>query len=201
MIKNKANILNLFPTTIYYSRHLEIDNKSLEKHILKISKNNISSENTNIGGAQYYFNNNDTNLSFQNLKKVILREVNNYAEEINLKTPLKLQNIWANINGYKDFNNPHIHSQSLVSGVYYVKVPKNGGDLKFLHPKYELLGYDWQPRNIKKFEIANSSEWFFYPKNNIMFLFPNWATHEVTPNLNKKEKRISISFNFWSAND
>ena len=36
----------------------------------------------------------------------------------------KLGNMWANIN-YKDsFNRPHVHSNSLFSGAYYVKAPK-----------------------------------------------------------------------------
>ena len=194
MIKNKANILNLFPTTIYYSRHLEIDNKSLEKHILEISKNNISSENTNIGGEQYYFNNNDTNLSFQNLKKVILREVNNYAEEINLKTPLKLQNIWANINGYKDYNLIHSHGNAVVSGVYYLKIPKNSGNIFFVNPAIQLIETTWG-NCVDKYTLQTSSSFRVAPVEGQLILFPGWLQHGVEPNLNKKEDRVSISFN------
>jgi uncharacterized protein (TIGR02466 family) len=41
-----------------------------------------------------------------------------------------LGNMWANIN-YKDgFNRPHIHPNSLWSGVYYVKTPEKCGHLK-----------------------------------------------------------------------
>ncbi len=30
-----------------------------------------------------------------------------------------------------------------------------------------------------------------------LYLFPNWLNHSVEPNLNKKQKRISIAFNMF----
>ena len=39
--------------------------------------------------------------------------------------------IWANINNKEDYNISHTHPYSHYSGVYYVKVPKNSGNLYF----------------------------------------------------------------------
>ena len=49
--------------------------------------------------------------------------------------------------------------------------------------------------NVSKYNSTNSSEWFFKPEENYLILFPGYLKHSVAPNLNKKEKRISISFN------
>jgi uncharacterized protein (TIGR02466 family) len=43
--------------------------------------------------------------------------------------------MWANINPPGGFNRAHIHPNSLWSGVYYVKTPKNCGHLKVRRPK------------------------------------------------------------------
>ena len=40
--------------------------------------------------------------------------------------------IWANINTKGNFNTPHTHPGSHYSGCYYVKVPKNSGNLYFI---------------------------------------------------------------------
>ena len=34
-------------------------------------------------------------------------------------------------NNFKDFNLPHVHSFSILSGVFYIKIPKNSGNLIF----------------------------------------------------------------------
>ena len=41
----------------------------------------------------------------------------------------------------------------------------------------------------------NSLEWWMPSIENYLYLFPSWLSHWVEPNLNKKEERISISFN------
>ena len=41
----------------------------------------------------------------------------------------------------------------------------------------------------------NSIEWFLPSIENGLYLFPSWLKHYVKPNMNKKEERISISFN------
>ena len=93
---------------------------------------------------------------------------------------------------YKDFNLPHNHGADLVSGVFYVKVPENSGNIVFQNSS-EFLQFNND--NIKNFNEYNSTTWSFIPKNQELFLFPSWINHYVQPNLNKKEKRISIAFN------
>ena len=40
-----------------------------------------------------------------------------------------LGNMWANINYPGGYNKPHVHPNTLFSGVYYIKTPPNCGKL------------------------------------------------------------------------
>ena len=40
-------------------------------------------------------------------------------------------NMWANINPPGGYNMPHIHPNSHFSGVYYIKAPKDSGNISF----------------------------------------------------------------------
>ena len=97
----------------------------------------------------------------------------------------KLDNVWVNFNSYRDYNRPHVHSKAYVSGVYYVQTPENCGNLCFEHPS-PLHNTEWD-------HVPNVMG--YIPQENNLYLFPNWLSHYVLPNLNEKEERISISFN------
>jgi len=50
-------------------------------------------------------------------------------------------------------------------------------------------------KNVLEYNSYNSSNWYFKTVENMLLLFPSWLKHMVKPNMNKKQKRISISFN------
>ena len=84
------------------------------------------------------------------------------------------------------------HPFSKLSGVFYVKIPKNSGDLIFVNETEIPCFIDHN--NITEFNNYNSFKWSIKPEENVLYLFPSWLGHYVNPNLSK-EKRISISFN------
>ena len=43
--------------------------------------------------------------------------------------------MWANINYPGNANRPHLHPNSLFSGVYWVKAPEKSGNLMLYEPK------------------------------------------------------------------
>jgi len=114
---------------------------------------------------------------------------NNYLK---IKCKLSLDNIWININRYKDFNIQHIHPFSKLSGAFYIKIPSNSGNLIFVndYPIENFISF----LNINEYNQYNSPSWSFEPEENILYLFPSWLKHYVNPNLSEQE-RISISFN------
>ena len=52
--------------------------------------------------------------------------------------------MWCNINYYKDYNLQHEHfdAYNKLSGVYYVKAPKDCGKLQLYHPS-RLVEHSW----------------------------------------------------------
>ena len=53
------------------------------------------------------------------------------------KTNVSINNLWIMKNKKNDWNVPHTHPNSNFSGIYYVEVPKKGGELFFLENKKE----------------------------------------------------------------
>jgi len=174
---------------------LSIDNDALIEYCYKKKEIDQGRNFSNIGGWQ----SDDLNLQDIELQPFIEELKNNimsYINQCGFKTDLKykLDNIWININGYKDHNKPHIHPGCLFSGVYYLKTPENCGNIVFKHSA-DSLQYDWKKDLLREVIPNNCNEWFLPVQKGKMFIFPSWLYHYVLPNLNKKEDRISLAFN------
>ena len=117
-----------------------------------------------------------------------------YATNI-LRTddPVFLSNVWININSKHDSNMIHSHARCTLSGVYYIKTPKECGNIKFFHPAVDLIVRDWT-HSSKEYHPANSITWWLPPSEGTLYIFPSWVKHLVEPNMSDEE-RISISFN------
>jgi uncharacterized protein (TIGR02466 family) len=166
--------------------------KEIYNFCISESKRQNSQIKSNSGG--YHSNN-------LNIEEPVLKSLVNSIElnanlvskelfKINIK--LKIDSMWFIINKYKDFNLPHTHTFSKISGVFYVNVPKNSGDLVFLNDT-KIENY-LNEQDIYEYNLNNSSSYFITPEINTLYLFPSWLNHYVKPNLSK-EKRVSISFN------
>ena len=77
----------------------------------------------------------NSNQVLKTLVENISHHVNIYGKELGYNN-LKLDNIWCNINYYKDYNEIHNHPGGKVSGVYYVKAPKDCGSITFYSPSF-----------------------------------------------------------------
>jgi uncharacterized protein (TIGR02466 family) len=104
-----------------------------------------------------------------------------------------LSNLWINISQTSAFNRPHIHSDSILSGVYYVDCVSNSGQIVFLHPSIaqKILINESALDSFTKFSASTNS---VTPEIGRLVLFPSWLEHYVEPNLNIDE-RISVAFN------
>jgi len=103
-------------------------------------------------------------------------------------------NMWANINPPGGYNRPHIHPNSHFSGVYYIKAPKNSGNIVFNEPKPGA--HMVMPR--RKPGKPPSHLWkevHVDPLEGRIIMFPSWLWHCVEPN-ESNDIRISVSFNF-----
>ena len=135
----------------------------------------------------------DSNQLLKTLVENISHHVNVYGKELGYNN-LKLDNIWCNINYYKDYNEIHNHPGGKVSGVYYVKAPKDCGSITFYSPSF---------REVTQAKLAvndnhySSQTWWLPAVENHLYLFPSYITHSVNPNMCEDEARISYSFNYW----
>ena len=185
-------IQDLFKSPIYKTT-LPLDNTAISKYCLSLSKKNKGRVLSNVGGWQ----SDDLTGEHPILNDLLLsieEHCSIFTKALDIKIKNKIGNIWININGYKDVNRPHSHPHSKISGVYYVQTPKDCGNITFHHPSFDMFQYDWNNISINYNEY-NSAEWWMPSSAGRLYLFPSWLNHCVKPNLNKKEKRISISFN------
>ena len=106
---------------------------------------------------------------------------------------LKIDSLWINILKPGGVHTGHIHPHSVISGTYYVAVPRGASALKFEDPR---LGHMMAAPPRKK-TAPRETQPFVYvaPKPGQIILFESWLRHEVPPN-DAREDRISISFNY-----
>ncbi len=98
---------------------------------------------------------------------------------------------WANINPTGGLNSPHTHPNNFLSGVYYVSLPENVGQIVFSDPRPQAAGILPQAEKWNKY-IGNEIK--LEVKQGRMVIFPAWLVHSVPVN-RSAEERISISFN------
>ena len=184
-----------FPTMIYIKDFPDSEklNKYLEDHIMRWSQNDKGVSKTNAGGWH-----SSTDMNQKEKYNPLTRELFNMQEEIyqkeNLSRKPVLGNMWANINYPGNFNRPHLHPNSLFSGVYWIKTPMKSGNLMLYDPR---PGIHTTMPNRKEGQLPSQlwREVHYQPRAGTIIMFPAWMWHEVRPN-ESNDTRISVSFNF-----
>ena len=93
-------ILNLFSTPVYKTS-LDFKKEKMIGYALKSKQINMGRMLSNSGGWQ-----SNPLIDKIDLFDDILEHVNKFSQELNIKTKQKFNQIWLNINEYKDFNKP-----------------------------------------------------------------------------------------------
>ena len=184
-----------FPTMIYIKDFPDSEklNKYLEDHIMRWSQNDKGVSKTNAGGWH-----SSTDMNQKEKYNPLTRELFNMQEEIYQKENLSRKpvcgNMWANINYPGNSNRPHLHPNSLFSGVYWIKTPMKSGNLMLYDPR---PGAHTTMPNRKEGKLPSQlwREIHYEPKAGRCIMFPAWMWHEVKPN-ESNDTRISVSFNF-----
>ena len=117
-----------FPTQVYI-KDFEIDNKKLEQDIINWSKKDLGLQKTNVNGWHSTSDMHKKEEYKPLIHELFVMQFDIFKEECLDSEPF-LGNMWANINPPGAFNRPHIHPNSLWSGVYYIKTQENCGHLK-----------------------------------------------------------------------
>ena len=110
---------NLWPTPVYQSR-IELQDKWLE-FSKTCEYERMETDNGDISKDRYILNSMD-------LKNDIQDHVNNYVRDwlrIDKKAEFYFTNSWMVRHNKKDWSGMHFHTNSLVSGVYYIDIPED----------------------------------------------------------------------------
>lgn len=189
------NIQSIFSVPIYKAK-LNLDVKILKSFCKDYQqKENKGREISNVGGYQSsYLDLKNTHLQF--FIKEIEKHATLFSRKFINRHKQSMRHLWFNVNKYNDYNSSHDHPGCTIAGTYYLKTPKNCGEIIFEHPAqgtlkhYNRLYYDHDECNP-----YNSEAWSKEPIEDMLYLFPSYLYHSVSPNENKKEERISVSFN------
>ena len=181
-----------FPTIIY-GYDTQLDNHYMANEIVNWSKKNKGIQKTNVNGWH-----SETNMhelpQFKSLVDELFKMQHKIFKEEWLDRKPKLGNMWANINYPGGYNKPHIHPNSLFSGVYYVHAQPNSGKLVCNDPRPGIQTN--MPTRVKGQPPKHLwREIHLDPKPGRIIMFPAWLWHCVEPN-ESNDIRISVSFNF-----
>ena len=122
--------------------------------------------------------------AFNNNTEIIklIKQIENVASQIFndfgilKKIPAELGNFWININQPASFNVAHVHSNSVVSGVCYIKSNDQSGNL-ILHNRSdsEFINKTYTDCNNK----STFSDITYSPIQGRIIFFPGWISHSV----------------------
>ena len=132
--------------------------------------------------------------TLNNLKKDLNKKIIDYFNKIvctdNSIVPYITQS-WLNYTTNKQFHHTHTHANSYVSGVFYINADKKVDKITFYNVDNSLFKL-----KITKYNIFNSSSWWYAIESGDVILFPSSLKHGV----DKKEgtnTRVSLSFNVF----
>ena len=172
---------SLWPTTLVINQLDNINNKELSEWILDCKKSNRGRLISNIGGWQLEVD------EHEKILKPLHRTILETIKSIPLTGPKEFKiNFWVNVNTKGDWNIYHDHMGVDLSGVYYVKVPENSGEIMFKDPRKGSSG----ERNVVQMPLNLP----LMPKEGVLLMFPPFLEHMVSPS-KSDEERISIAYN------
>ena len=103
---------------------------------------------------------------------------------------------WLTIGLNECSTGEHLHTNSIYSGILYLKSLPKSGDLYFIagdYPNYCTTTVKPIPETLNVF---NSNSYYVTPNSGDLFVFPSHLRHGVTPNTSG-ESRCALAFNYF----
>ena len=189
---------NLFGIPIYINK-IELKKEDIE-YLTNQEFERINENNGYVTKNKYVLN--DSFLT--NIKKEILNHLNKFMYEnlkVNKNFTFKMLNSWSTKHLKNDFSQIHLHNNCVISGVLYLKVNKNSGNLLFHKNNY------WRNIFQKSIDVSfdeyneiNGDYWYITPTIGNIILFPSFLEHSTTKN-ESDEERFCCAFNFHVEGD
>ena len=208
--KQPVHQIPLFPTNVYIIKNIISDdyNQLLLDRVYELEKETPSKFKSNTGGFHSHeflpqdklfenlFNEISTQF-FRILKRNVIgnREMGITKVTARINTILRIDKLsiphgWININRKRNCNARHSHPGCWYSGVYYVKKPKNSGELMMVNNHNSVLE---ENADIYFNEFVHAE---LKPSTGDLVLFPSHLEHSVQRNISNKN-RYSLAFNYY----
>ena len=184
----KDELLMVFPTPVQIYKYED----SIEKELKYIE--NIEWKKQVVNGN---FKSKDSYLTkHESLKSIVSffgECINDYCNTIiNSEQRLVITQLWGNRNPKGSKHHEHVHPNSIISGVFYLRQDPKLPPIQFSKSNQHAMKLD--PRKYNSF----NAETFLLPCTaGELILFPSNLKHSVPINMGDEE-RISLSFNTFS---
>ena len=185
----KEELLQIFPTPVLITKYqgdLSKELKYVDYLPYKEQKGNAN------------FKSQDSYLleieELKSIKDFFYESLNKYTKNISQSDQrLVITQCWANKNPPGSKHHEHVHPNSILSGVFYLKQDKTLPPIQFSKSMQHAMKLD-----PKKYNNLNSETFLLPCVDGELLLFPSSLKHSVPTNMGK-EARISLSFNTFSV--
>ena len=184
----KDELISVFPTAVQIYKY----ENSIDKELNYIENLPYKEQ---VGNAN--FKSKDSYLT----KHEQLKDINSFFKECiddycnvisNSDQRLVITQLWANKNPPGAKHHEHIHPNSIISGVFYLRQDKSLPPIQFSKSNQHSLKLD-----PKKYNTYNAETFLLPCTAGELIIFPSDLRHSVPINVGKEE-RISLSFNTFS---
>ena len=186
----KDELLSLFPTPVQIYKYEDSIEKEL-KHIEGIEwKPQVA--NGNFKTKDSYLTKHE---QLKDLTSFFKECIDDYCNTIiNSEQRLVITQLWGNRNPKGSKHHEHVHPNSIISGVFYLRQDPKLPPIQFSKSNQDSMQLD--PRKYNNY----NAEIFLLPcTSGELILFPSNLRHGVPVNIGEEE-RISLSFNTFSIN-
>lgn len=196
-MSNHARVMQLFAVPVYVGAL-----SSVTEDIKTFCQQQIFEEMYS-GTGSYTSNNYFLNLpEMQVVKEEIDSHVETYTRQV-LKIDkcqqFYMTTSWVLRHDKNNYAVSHGHTNSLISGVFYLNQHDEFGDLVF-EKNFDNLFPKTLEMTYTEFNPINSGKWSLSPSTNMIVLFPSNLNHSVTKNMSD-ESRYSVAFNYFAKGE
>lgn len=190
----EKNVYSLFPTSVYSTILTNIDNSLLFDSIQKKPHDNHTVRNGWQTGKYLHREEEFESLTTSIYDFFDQLVIDFYAPKRPMELKHEITSMWATLTTTDGHCVEHLHPRAFMSGVYYLRVPTNSGNIIFKDPRPAA---EWEDNGLIYNKVASTS--YIPVQEGMLLLFPGWLRHRTE--LNKsKEQRVSISFNIHQIN-
>tara|TARA_Y100000592_G_scaffold36312_1_gene57631 strand:+ start:238 stop:849 length:612 start_codon:yes stop_codon:yes gene_type:complete len=185
MQKKEAIIYPLFSMPLM-AMSLDIDNDKLLKYIKNITyRSNINSDECYASKSVKILE----NKKLKKEKEVFLKAIKEYLKLLGYTQGFKILNSWSTKVKPNYESQPHVHTNTWISGVYYTQ---DNSSIQFLKSWANTSFFNLEFDNSAN--IYSATKWDVKVKKNTLLIFPSELQHKIKKNL-FKEDRYSLAFN------